>query len=33
MKAVIDEAVIENILERHGLQEKWSNFRRRYSEE
>jgi len=32
-EAQIDMPYLENILERHGLQEKWSKFRRRYSEE
>lgn len=32
-EAQIDVPYLENILERHGLQEKWSKFRRRYSEE
>lgn len=32
-EAHIDMPYLENILERHGLQEKWSKFRRRYSEE
>ena len=32
-EAQIDMPYLENVLERHGLQEKWSKFRRRYSEE
>ena len=32
-EAQIDMPYLENVLEQHGLQEKWSKFRRRYSEE
>jgi len=32
-EAQIDMHYLENVLERHGLQEKWSKFRRRYDEE
>jgi len=32
-EAQIDMPYLENVLERHGLQEKWSKFRRRYDEE
>ena len=32
-EAPIDMPYLENVLERHGLQEKWSKFRRRYDEE
>ena len=32
-EARIDMPYLENVLERYGLQEKWSKFRRRYDEE
>ena len=32
-EAQIDMPYLENVLKRHGLQEKWSKFRRRYREE
>jgi hypothetical protein len=32
-EAQIDMPYLENVLERNGLQEKWSKFRRRYDEE
>ncbi len=32
-EAQIDMPYLENVLERHGLQEKWTKFGRRYSEE
>ena len=32
-EAQVDMLCLENILERHGLQKKWREFRRRYDEE
>ena len=32
-EAQIDMPYLENVLERHGLHEKWNKFRRRYDEE